>query len=400
MKTLEELTVLEGIEIPEIKFFEKEEYEERLQKVRVSMAEAKIDLMILTRLENLRYFTGFHTFARTPQFLLVPTEGEIIHVLRYLEAFLSRVYSILPPKNVVFYDDTENPLDVVTEQVNGMGLERAVIGIEGSHMSDLFKHRLSHPEHNRLYKATWRHLDGDLWESVVESVRDVKSENELDYIRQAGKISVEGAHSGIAAVRGEATDNEVAAAIAVALLRSGSEPLPHSPIVTSGWRAGIPHTTFERQTIREGDTVLIEHAGVYAGYVAPIMRSVSVGQPNNKVREMSDVLMEALHAALGKVKPGVTSGEVDAACRGVIEKAGYYENFRKRTGYSFGLSWPEHISLAKDDPTVLKAGMAFHIPVALRDYGKAVVGFSPAIAVTEDGYEVVTELPDGIVIKE
>jgi len=400
MEIFGKLDILKDVKIPKVQYFSDAEYTTRLQKVREKMSDQRIDLLILTKPENIRYLTGFYTFGGAPQFLLIPQEGEPVHILRFLESFLTEMYSYLPSDNVIIYDDTEDPLDVVARLVKRMGLDKSVIGTEGWHMSDLTKHRLSHPEHGRLCHAAWRHIDGNSVDSIVESVRDVKSEAELDCMRRAGRMSVQGAKAGLDAIREGVTDNEVAAEIAASLFKSGSEMLPHSPIVTSGWRSGVPHTSFERQRIQRGDTVLIEFTGVYAGYVAPIMRSAVVGQPNPKVKEMSDVLMEALHAALDRIKPGVTAGEVDEACRTVIEKAGYYMNFRKRTGYSVGLSWPEHISLKKDDPTVLKEGMTFHLPVALRDYGKAAVGFSVTVAVTEGGIEVLTELPTGIFVVE
>lgn len=402
MNTLGNREVLRNVSIPRISFFSKEEYTGRLQRVRERMATHGIDLLMLTSSESIRYFTGFYTVhnilaaVMPPQFLLVPAEGEMVHLLRYMEIFLSQVYSVVKPENVVFYDDTEDYLDVVTEQVRRMGHDKSVIGREGRNIVDVTLHRLRHEEHQRLHTASWRHLDGDLWESIVESVRDVKSSAELECMRNAGKQGLEALRAGHEAIRPGTTDNNVAAEIAATLLREGSEPLPHSPTVTSGWRSGIPHTTFERTGIEEADTVLLEFSGVYAGYVAPIMRTAFVGQPTAKAREMADVLMDALHGALGVMKAGVTSGDVDQACRSVIERAGYFENFRKRTGYSVGMSWPGHLSLAKDDPTVLKPGMTFHLPLALRDYGRCVVGFSPTVAVTDEGYEVLTDLPCGL----
>ncbi len=406
MKTLAELDVLKGVEIPKISFFGEEEFKTRLEKIREKMLERGFDLLLLTRPQSVRYLTGFYTIANLlaavmpPQFLLVPLKGEIVHVVRFLETALSKVYSNVTLDNVVFYDDNENALDVVSQQVTRMGLEKCVIGMEGSQIAELTLHRLRHREYRRLCSASWQHLDGDQGESIVESIRDLKSEAELECMRRAGKQGIQAAKAGVNAIQAGVTDNEVAAVIAAALLRAGSEPLPHSPTVTSGWRAGIPHTSFERQHIREGDTVLLEFTGVYAGYVAPVMRCISVGHPSPKVKEMSDVLMEGLHAAVATMKPGVTCGEVDKACRNVIEKAGLYENFRKRTGYSVGLDWPGHISLGKDDPMVLKKGMTFHLPLALRDYGKSVVSFSVTVVVTDDGTDVLTEFPKGIVTKE
>jgi len=114
---------------------------------------------------------------------------------------------------------------------------------------------------------------------------------------------------------------------------------------------------------------------------------------------MAGVVIAALNAAIGAIRPGVTSASVDEACRRPIEAAGYEPYFRKRTGYSVGSayapSWGEGhiISLRKDDPTLLEPGMVFHMPPALRMPHRYGVGFSETVVVTESGCEVLTRYP-------
>jgi Xaa-Pro dipeptidase len=169
--------------------------------------------------------------------------------------------------------------------------------------------------------------------------------------------------------------------------------------VTSGDRSGLPHTCYMRQKLAADDAVLLEFSGVYRRYYAPMMRGAVVGRAkvagggNSPVEHMADVCIEALNVAIDAVKPGATSAEVDAAARKVVERAGMWENYRKRSGYSVGIgfsSWVEGgvASLREDDTTVLVPGMCFHIPIALRRYGEAGVGFSETVVVTETGAEV------------
>lgn len=386
--------LLAGRTLRQIRFFSDEEYANRLSTVRAGMFGRDLDVLLITNPENIRYLTGFYTFGKADQFLLLPLEGEMVHVQRFLESFLSKVYSVLSEGHVLVYEDTDDPFTIVAITIREMGLSSARIGFDGQHMSVVAKHQLLSSNNKTLSGAILIPANG-----IVERVRDIKSQAELDYIRKAGKLSVQGVHAGLDAIKVGVTDNTVSATAATKLVSSGSEPLRRSPIVTSGWRAGVPHTTFERQRIEVGDVVLLELSGVYAGYVAPIMRTAVVGQPNSKMKEMERIVLEGLHTALDVMKPGVTSGGVDAACRTVIEKAGYYDNFRKRTGYSVGLGRNESLSLSKENPLVLQPGMVFHLPVALRDYGKAVVGLSVTVALTEAGIEVLTEVPEGLTAK-
>jgi Xaa-Pro dipeptidase len=114
---------------------------------------------------------------------------------------------------------------------------------------------------------------------------------------------------------------------------------------------------------------------------------------------MADVIIEALGAAIAAIRPGVTSGSVDEACRGPIERAGFEPNFRKRTGYSVGVGyapdWGEGyiVSLRRDDPTRLEPGMVFHMPPALRVSRRYGLGFSETVVVTDTGCDVLTQHP-------
>ena len=101
-----------------------------------------------------------------------------------------------------------------------------------------------------------------------------------------------------------------------------------------------------------------------------------------------------MQAALDEIKPGATCAAPHLACQRVIDRAGYSDNFRKRTGYSIGIAfapdWGEGgiLSLYTGVTTELAPGMTFHIPPALRAYGRFGVGVSETVVVTETGCRV------------
>jgi Xaa-Pro dipeptidase len=129
------------------------------------------------------------------------------------------------------------------------------------------------------------------------------------------------------------------------------------------------------------------------------MRTVSVGKPSAEVETIAAVVIDGLNAAIATIRPGVTAGEVDAACRGEFIKAGIDQHFPHRTGYSIGIAFPPdwgegHImSLKSDDPTILQPNMTFHMPPGALVYGKYGIGFSETVRVTHNGCEVLTKFP-------
>jgi Xaa-Pro dipeptidase len=382
---------LEMVDITQNLIFSKEEFQRRISAVQEGMGKNGFDVLFLFSPEHIFYLSGYQTFGYfSYQALIVPAKGEPILILRFLETFLARLYSWV--SKVVPWDDYEDPISVTVRAMKEHGLAKGRIGIEDGGFYMPF--------------PVWRRIREGFPDSsfedgacLVEQVRVRKSSEEIAYMRKAAEYTSAGMAAGVAECQAGRTENDVAAAIYGAMTRAGSEYSPHDPIVTSGWRSGIPHTTYARRRLEPGDTVLIEITGTHHRYVAPLMRTVVVGEPSPKVREMASLVMQGLEGAIAAIRPGVTSGEVDDVCRGIMEKAGYYENFRKRTGYSVGFGFPPSwneghiVSLRKGDGTRLEPGMVFHLPVALRDYGISCVGLSETVLVTDKGCEVLTRYP-------
>jgi len=369
--------------------FKVEEFKNRIDRVRSRMEKKKIDLMLINTPENIFYLTGHHSPGYYMYMcLLLPIDGDIKLILRQGELGNARTYSWLPEDQLIDYDDTEDPTELTVKTIRKMN--KGNIGIELDSWflktSDYFKIK----EKLDNYKI----IDAS---GLVEQERIIKSSQEIEYIKEAALMASKAMEKAVEGVKAGANDNEIAAEIFSSLCKSGCEYLGTEPFVAAGPRAGTMHSSWAGREISQGDSVLLEIAGCKNRYHGALMRTVCVGYASKKAKYWSQVCIEALNAAIEKIKPGVTSGEVDEACRGVIEKAGLYENFRKRTGYSIGIAfapdWGEgHImSLKKNDSRLLKPGMVFHMPPALREYGELGVGFSETVLVVENGCEVLTE---------
>ena len=104
---------------------------------------------------------------------------------------------------------------------------------------------------------------------------------------------------------------------------------------------------------------------------------------------MYKVCAEGLNVAIEKLRPGNTCADVHNAVQAVIDKAGYTAGYRKRTGYSMGISfapdWGEGniLSLFRGVDVPLEPGMVFHVPITLREYNKWTVAVSETVMVTE-----------------
>jgi Xaa-Pro dipeptidase len=124
------------------------------------------------------------------------------------------------------------------------------------------------------------------------------------------------------------------------------------------------------------------------------MRTAWLGAPPPVARDLEQVALAALEAALGAARPGNTCADVHRAAQRVIDAAGMTDRYRKRSGYSLGVSfapdWGEWqvMSLYDGVDIALEPGMCFHLPTTLREWGAFTVGISESIVITETGCRV------------
>jgi Xaa-Pro dipeptidase len=374
------------------------EFERRLGLVQEEIRRRGLDATLVFGPANLFYLTGYETigFANF-QLAAVPASGEPRLLVRELESAPARRLSWLRAAPVAWEDD-QDPLEATVQMLRAQGLGRGRIGVDEVSMF------LSVRTYKRLRRLLPEAelLDGS---GIVEKARRIKAADEIDCFRTAATYTRAGMAAAMEAVREGARDNDVGAAAARAMYAAGSEYVASGPTVTSGYRSGIAHTTFARQRIERGDAVLIELGGVHRRYTNALMRSAVVGPPSDLVRRMYDACSLALDASIAALRPGVTAGSVHDACQRVIDDAGFEPNFRKRLGYSIGIGfapgWGEgaFLELSRGDPTLLEAGMVFHMPPALRVYPEVGMGCSETVLVTEDGAEVLSDFPRELVVR-
>lgn len=379
--------------------FQESEFKARLAKVQAEIKERGLDLMLIHTPENIFYLTGHHSAGYYMYTALVvhPTKDPVL-VVRYGEVGNALLLSFLNRDDLCIYDDADDPLDKTIEAIKRLDGGAKKIGTEDkSFFFSVLNYR------GLISKMPGVELINSF--GLVEQFRIIKSPAELAYIRQASKAVNAAMKAGMDAIKEGDNEDLMAAAIWQAMVANGCQHVGMEPFVAKGWKSGLMHQVWSGETIKKGDCILLEIPAAINRYHSAHMRSASVGEPSAKVKEWSAVCIEALNGAVNAIKPGVTSGEVDEACRSVIERAGLYDNFRKRTGYAIGCAfapdWGEgHIcSLQKGDKRILQPGMVFHMPPAIRELGVFGVGFSETVIVTETGCEVCTDYPRELVVR-
>lgn len=370
------------------------EFEARRNAARHALAERGIDVMIITGPENIFYLTGQQTPGYyTYQALLLPVEGEPAFIVRQLEYNNLVANSYLT--DIHPYLDNADPVAITIERIHALGWagKRIAIDERGWFLPIA------------IYKGLAESF-GDLGNGAgtIEALRAVKSPAELEKIVQSSAYVSAGMEAGLAAIGAGKSENDIVAAMMGSSIAAGSEYVGMEPLMASGPRCGVPHGTWRRRIIEPGDPVFLELAACHDRYHSVLMRSAWMGPPPDVARQMMDCCLEGLQAALGALRSGNVCADVHNACQAVIDRYGFTEHYKKRTGYSVGISfapdWGEGnvLSLYTGVDTEIRPGMVFHIPPALRIYGEFTVGVSETAVVTENGNSTLSSLSRDLLV--
>src|SRR5699024_2775984 len=386
--------------------FTKSEYEKRLKKTKVSMERQGIDVLLITDPANMNYLTGFDAWSFYVHQLLIvmKEEEEPIWVGRGIDVSAAEITTWLDSKNILSYSDdhvqstTKHPMDFVAAVLKEKGQEKKTIAAEFDAYYFTAKNYLQLKK--QLPNAKF--VDGT---SLVNWIRIVKSDKEIELIKRAAFIVTEAMHKGIEKIEAGARECDVVADIFHKQISGtaefGGDYPSIVPLLPSGKKTSACHLTWTDEAYEEGDPVILELAGCYKRYHSPLARTLVIGKPAPEMEDLADVVIEGIHAALDAVKPGVTCEEVELAWRHSIEKRGFRKE--SRIGYSTGLNYPpdwcEHTaSLRPEDQTELKPNMVFHmIPGIWMDtYG---IEISETFLVTDNGCEVLANVERKLFIK-
>jgi Xaa-Pro dipeptidase len=376
--------------------FSDAEYQRRLDGLRKQMAMRDLDAFISFTPENLYY----HSAHDTPgyyfyQAMIVTHDHLPINVTRRIESTntLGRGWARL----AVPYEDREDPAALTLDVLAELGVVGKRVGAEASAWF------VSPARYAQMAEGV-RSSGGEFLDAsgLVESLRVVKSAEELSYIREAAMIASRAMETARRVSHEGTNENDVAAEVVAALIRSGGEYAGLPPFVTSGPRTTLCHSTWSGRVFEKNDVLNFELPGVVSRYCAALYRAGTIGEPDDEFKRRVDAGIEALEAVIAAIKPGAVSADLNEVHMQVFEKYGYRGRSQSRTGYSVGINYPPdwgegHIlSIWSGDPRPLEAGMTFHLVPGMQgsslhsDYH---ICTSETVLVTETGCEVLTNFP-------
>jgi len=342
--------------------------------------ENRIDALLITNLVNIRYlskFTGSSAF-------MIVTEGDGVFVtdFRYEEQAKKEV------KGYEIRIERGERTGEIVKICQDFKIKR--LGFESENVTYGFYVKLKRKVRVKPIR------------NLIESLRMVKSDEELRSIKRAVKRAERAFRRLVPHIKEGVTERSVAMRLEAFLKEEGCKKLPFEVIVASGHMSALPHATPGYRRIKRGDLVVIDWGGEYNGYFSDMTRTLMVGRGDDMAekRRIYNCVLEAQERAIKSVKAGILSTHVDKEARDYIKKSGYGEYFGHGTGHGVGLEVHEAPVISWRKRETLKENMVFTIEPGIYIPRLGGVRIEDMILVKKGRAEILTSLPKRLKIIE
>ena len=346
-----------------------------IEDLRTWMSRLNLDAVYITKPISIAYLTGFHAepFERLMALAVRLDGATLIVPALEREKAVNHAASV----EVVSWRDGQDPYGLVRDALDGC----VEVGVEKEHLSLQAAEML-------LARTSAREMADASPE--LRRLRRTKNPTELEKLARAATITDAVGEEIIVRLRAGQTELEVSMMIGSAIGAHGGT-LAFESLVQSGPNSALPHLHPTSRKLSAGDFVLLDYGAAFDGYNADTTLMAVIGEPSEKHTEIHRLVLAAHDAAIAAVRPGVTTGAVDATAREVIEAAGMGEHFFHRVGHGLGLEAHEDPSLDPGSVTVLETGMVFTIEPGIYIPGWGGVRLEDDVVVETSGCRLLTK---------
>jgi Xaa-Pro aminopeptidase len=350
----------------------------RRQRLAARLPSLEVDALLVTRLPNVRYLTGFT--GSNGQLLLTPSEAVFFTDRRYEEQARRQV----PDARREIYQ--REFAWVVGKVCRDAGVER--LGFESTGVTYRTYEQLKEADPPELVPVR----------EEVERLRQAKDPEEIRLIGQAQELTDEAFDRVLAKLVDGVTERAVAFELEQVMRLGGSERVGFDTIVAFGENAAEPHHGPTDRPLSPGDVVKMDYGCVVEGYHSDMTRTVAFGEPAPQIREIHDLVRRAQEAGIAAVRGGIRGGDADEAARAVIREAGYGDQFGHSLGHGVGLEVHEGPGLRAGSVDEVPQGAVVTVEPGVYLPGLGGVRIEDMVEVTADGCRPLPRSPRELVV--
>jgi len=363
----------------------------RIARLRALMAERGYDAVVVRDEANLRWLTGamrvFDYTGEYPHAAFITADACYLHTdSRYFNTFEENL-----PEGVEWKLDMESIAIPRWVAERSRATKSRTVAVEDD-MQIGFYRGIERGLEDCSVCAALPLMHGDL-----QLMRAVKDAEELELMRHAQSITDAAFAHMCTVIRPGLTEKQLRTELETFMFDNGADGLAFGSIVASGPNTANPHAIPGDRKVEKGDFVLMDYGAGYRDYKSDMTRTVCVGEPNAKQREIYDIVRRTHEECVAAIHAGVDGSDIHLLSQKIIGDAGYGEYYGHGLGHGVGIDIHElpvfgRKSNIVEEGAVITVEPGIYLPgvggVRLEDYG----------VVTKDGYEPFTTSTHELVV--
>lgn len=346
--------------------FERSEFDARLARLLARMQEEKLDAMLLFAQESMYWLTGYDTFGFCFfQTLVVKADGSLTLLTRSADLRQAQLTSVINDIRIWVDRVNADPTLDLKELLSDLDLLGARIGVEYD----------THGMTGRIARLLDQQLAsfGQIIDAsyLVSRLRLIKSPAEIAHVERAAALADDALDAALSVVKAGADESDILAAMQGAVFSGGGDYPANAFIIGSGGEALLCRYKSGRRKLDANDQLTLEWAGVDAHYHAAMMRTVVIGTPSHRHRELYSACLETLQAIETILMPGHTFGDIFDMHAKIMDERGLSRHRLNACGYSLGArfspSWMEHEMFHMGNPLEIQENMSLFVHMIIMD---------------------------------
>ncbi|MBI3601640.1 MAG: M24 family metallopeptidase [Candidatus Omnitrophica bacterium] len=331
-----------------------------------------INALLITQDVNIKYLTSFP--AQESWLLVTPKKVFYITDFRYIQEAREGLKGIASVKQ-----HTRCLAETLFEVAQNHKIKR--LGFDERHTSvACFKKLKSFcPRRTKLIAAN----------GLVESLREIKEEGEVNAIRQCLKVHFRALEFLKKVVKPGLSERQILGHLE-GFIKKNQVRFSFDPIIASGPNSAHPHAKVSDRILRTNEPLLIDIGIDLEGYKSDLTRNFFLGRMSPRYTKALGATTLAQQEAIKLIKPGIAVAEVDAHARKVLRRFGLAKYFGHSLGHGVGLEIHENPRLSVQSQSILEPGMVVTVEPGVYIPGQFGIRVEDMVLVTQEGCEALS----------
>ena len=379
--------------------FSNEEYNQRLNKLRSIMDKDNLDMIILTSMHNIAYYSGFIYCSFGRPYGCIITEKKIVTISANIDA--SQPWRRSHCENIIYTDwKKDNFLKAITSIIDENKIPKN-IGIENDHITLEMNEKIQ-----SIFSAS---AFTDISKKLMK-LRMIKSKEEIEIIKNGARIADIGGEEIVKNIKEGATELEIAITGRDKMEKEIAKTYPDAEYMDtwvwfqSGINTDGAHNPKTNRKLVNGDILSLNTFPMISGYYTALERTLFLNNVNDESLKAWEANVKVHKRGLELIKPGVKCSDICNELNELFAELGYLQYRTFGYGHSFGVlshfyGREAGLELREDIDTILEENMVISMePMILIPEGKPGSGGyreHDILIVGKNGAENITKFPFG-----